>query len=175
MAGQGVSIEIAPVSIKALSDLQKNLRGVSKQVRQGARRQIAVRMRKEVAPLLRADARKRARAMLPGKRHGARGYGAWVAKARGSVTVKYTGRWAGIRFRMSRRNKSGAQADLMRADRGRIRHPMWGRWSRRSQIQSLQDVAPGWFSGIDKTAVEAARTVAVSILDDAAKTLRSKR
>lgn len=71
------------------------------------------------------------------------GLAAWVAAARIRSSVRTSGRTTGVFLvgsRKSRRNKS----DLAAINRGRVRHPSWGR--RGPGQWHNQSVNPGWFT-----------------------------
>jgi hypothetical protein len=85
------------------------------------------------------------------------GLGAWVAGTKITAQVKLSGRAAGVRLRGGRRSKGnlrgteGGQTDVRAIDRGRLRHPSWGRRFRGQWF--TQAVTPGFFT---KTAAESA-------------------
>lgn len=85
------------------------------------------------------------------------GLGTWVAGTKITATVKLEGKRAAVRLRGGRNSvadlrggKSGTRSDIRSIDRGRVRHPFWGRRFR-GQWRT-QSVTPGFFT---KTAAEA--------------------
>lgn len=80
---------------------------------------------------------------------GGGGLNAWVAATKITASVTLTGRRVVVRLRGGRRS-SGAQSDIRAIDRGRVRHPSWGRRARGDWHS--QTVTPGFFT---KTSAEA--------------------
>ena len=76
------------------------------------------------------------------------GLGQWVAGTKITALITLRGKAAGIRLRGGRRS-TRAQTDVRSIDRGRVRHPSWGR-RYRGQWHT-QTVRPGFFT---KTAAE---------------------
>jgi hypothetical protein len=97
----------------------------------GAKREMTKALNRATKPL-KAAAKANAKASLP--RRG--GLGRRVARTRMQTKTR-TARVADVRILA----KPGAVADPGRIDRGRVKHPVWGRgpWV-------LQDVTPGWFT-----------------------------
>jgi len=94
-------------------------------------------LRKSLPPLRRA-VRQRALTILPSEN----GLNAWVAKSTFSIRFRDTGRSAGIKVRVSRKNTKG-KADLKRLDdAGRVRHPLHGN----RKYWYTQTVPAGFFS-----------------------------
>jgi hypothetical protein len=83
------------------------------------------------------------------------GLGLWVAGTKITALITLRGKAAGIRLRGGRRSKGnlrgtgGGQTDVRAIDRGRLRHPSWGRRYRGQWF--TQQVEPGFFT---KTAAE---------------------
>lgn len=71
------------------------------------------------------------------------GLGDWVAGTRITAQVTLKGRDAGVRMRGGR-NSKGSRSDIRAIDRGRVRHPSWGRRGRGEW--HTQDVVPGFFT-----------------------------
>jgi hypothetical protein len=71
------------------------------------------------------------------------GLNAWVAAARITLSIKISGRRAGVIVKGSRKSAKN-KSDLDRIDRGRVRAPSWGRRFRGQW--HTQAVTPGWFS-----------------------------
>lgn len=70
------------------------------------------------------------------------GLGTWVSKAGYRISIRRSGRSAGVSIVGSRRSKGG-RSDLKAINRGRVRHPSWGRRGR-GQWHN-QSVRPGFF------------------------------
>lgn len=116
---------------------------VSKAVRQKIR---------EPVPVVRRRIKAVAVATLPSSG----GLGRWVAATKITASFTFVGKGAGIRLRGGRRSAAnlrgttvGGQSDIRAIDRGRVRHPFWGRRFR-GQWRT-QNVTPGFFT---KTAAE---------------------
>lgn len=101
-------------------------------------RQLGTDLRKLLPPIRKAI-KANALATLP-KRGG---LNAWVAAARITLSIKTSGRSAGIKVKGGR-NSEGARSDLQRIDDGRVRAPTWGH--RNKGAWHTQAVAPGWFT-----------------------------
>lgn len=107
---------------------------------------------RQPVPVVRARIKATAVATLP---HSG-GLGAWVAGTRITAQVTLRGRAAGIRLKGGRNShanlrgtEGGTRSDIRAIDRGRLRHPSWGRrWRGQWWTQS---VPPGFFT---KTARE---------------------
>jgi hypothetical protein len=104
---------------------------------------VAAEIRKPV-PAVRARIKVTAVNTLPSSG----GLGVWVAGTRITAKVTLAGRAAGLRLRGGRRS-SHAQSDIRAIDRGRVRHPSWGRRYRGQWFTQM--VTPGFFT---KTAAE---------------------
>jgi len=83
------------------------------------------------------------------------GLGAWVAQTKITASVTFKAKYVAIKLRGGRRSKgtlrgtSGGTTDVRAIDRGRVRHPSWGRRFRGQWF--TQSVTPGFFT---KTAEE---------------------
>jgi len=113
---------------------------------------VAAELRKPV-PVVRTRIKHAALATLPA----GGGLNAWVAATRITAAVELKGRAAGLRMRGGRRSVSdlrghthSSQSDIRAIDRGRVRHPSWGRRFRGQWF--TQTVPEGFFT---KTAAEA--------------------
>jgi hypothetical protein len=71
------------------------------------------------------------------------GLNVWVAAARITLSIKISGRSAGVLVKGSRKSAKN-KSDLDRIDRGRVRAPSWGR--RGPGQWHTQAVTPGWFT-----------------------------
>lgn len=105
------------------------------------RRQIVKAMRRGLEKAAKVDVKPaiaaRALAILP--KSG--GLAAYVAAARVAVTVRYSGRSAGVGLRGRKKTRAG-RSDLNRIDLGSVRAPAWGRRS----AWHTETVTPGWFT-----------------------------
>lgn len=101
-------------------------------------------MRKPV-PEVRRAIKRRAVDTLPHRG----GLGVWVSQTKITASVVLRGRTAGVKLRGGRRSKGGV-TDTRAIDRGRLRHPSWGRRTRGQWF--TQSVPPGFFT---KPAAEA--------------------
>jgi len=131
--------------------VSKALKGAPKELRSELTKGIT----RAVKPL-KKSAKAEARSSLP--RSG--GLGRRVAKTKLPHRRRATGKAAGVRVLA----QPGAVADPKRIDRGRVRHPTFGRgpWV-------LQDVKPGWFSRPMKEGAPAVRKELVQAMDDVAR------
>lgn len=107
-------------------------------------REVRAELRAPV-PIVRTRIKATARATLP---HSG-GLGGWVAGTRITAKVMLGGKSVTIRLRGGRNSKHG-RSDIRAIDRGRLRHPSWGRRGRGQWF--TQAVTPGFFT---KTAAEA--------------------
>jgi len=129
--------------------LVRSLRGFSRD--NEITKAVRVELRKPV-PAVRTRIKMAARAQLP--RSG--GLGDWVAGTQITAKVEFSAKIVKVRLRGGRnsfanlRGTGGARSDIRAIDRGRVRHPFWGR-RYRGQWRT-QNVQPGFFS---KTAEEA--------------------
>lgn len=122
-----------------INTLVRSLRGLDAEVI----KELRAELRKPV-PVVRNRIKMTARTTLP--RSG--GLGDWVAGTKITAAVTLAGRAAGIRLRGGRRS-TRAQSDIRAIDRGRVRHPSWGRRGRGQW--HTQMVTPGFFT---RTAAE---------------------
>jgi hypothetical protein len=107
-----------------------------------ARKDVVKELRKEIrkpVPAVRKAIKKRARATLP--KSG--GLNRWVASTRITAQVKLSGSAAGVRLRGARKSLKG-KSDVNAINRGRVRHPSWGRRGRGQW--HVQRVEPGFFT-----------------------------
>jgi hypothetical protein len=72
------------------------------------------------------------------------GLGAWVAKTRLTAKIKLTGSTVAVNIKGGRNSASKKRSDIDAIDRGRVRHPSWGR--RGPGQWHNQAVAPGFFT-----------------------------
>lgn len=96
---------------------------------------------------VKAEVKKSAVDTLPS----AGGLGDFVAKARIVTQTKAQGRNVGVRIRGSRQKQHKAsRVDLHAINRGRVRHPVYGRWSTRrgKSIAQIQLVKKGFFTSV---------------------------
>lgn len=91
------------------------------------------------------------------------GLGAWVAQTKITAAVTLRGRAAGIRLRGGR-NSLRKRSDIRAIDRGKVRHPSWGRRGRGQwHTQMVREgfftrtaaESPEWEQAIDKGIVQA--------------------
>lgn len=90
-----------------------------------ARKEVIRQLRADIrgpVPAVRADIKKNAVAVLPSSG----GLGKWVASSRITAVVRITGYSARVQLRGGR-NSSKKRSDIRAIDRGRVRHPAWGR------------------------------------------------
>lgn len=90
------------------------------------RREVVKAMRRairEPVPAIRAAVKASALARLPQRG----GLAEWVAASRLSASVKVTGRVVGLLVKGGRNKMTGGRSDVNAIDRGRVRHPSWGR------------------------------------------------
>ena len=95
------------------------------------------------------------------------GLNEWAAKSTISLQVRYTGRTAGISLR-GRRKSQRDRSDLAGLDRGRVRHPSWGR--RGSSQWHGQAVKAGVFTNAVDISVWA--PLIDRVLDEALEVIR---
>ena len=89
----------------------------SKEMTKALRRRI-----REPVPTVRRMVKARALAILPARG----GLGAWVASSRLTASVRLRGSGAAILLKAGR-NSRGSRSDVRAIDRGRVRHPTFGR------------------------------------------------
>lgn len=107
---------------------------------------VRTELRKPV-PIVRGRIKATARIKLPHRG----GLGAWVAGTKITAAVELGGKTVRIRLRGGRNSvanlrggTSGTRSDIRAIDRGRVRHPHWGRRARGDW--STQSVPDGFFS-----------------------------
>lgn len=128
--------------------LVRSLRGFSRnnEVTKAVRAEL-----RAPVPIVRTRIKMAARTQLPR----AGGLGDWVAGTQIAAKVEFSAKVVKVRMRGGRnslanlRGTGGARSDIRAIDRGRVRHPFWGR-RYRGQWRT-QNVTPGFFS---KTAEE---------------------
>lgn len=125
-------------------------------------KQLRARLRKPI-PGVRKAIKRRAIDTLP--RGG--GLNRWVAALRISAVITTRGRGAGVKLKGSR-TSTRDKSDLRAIDRGRVRHPAWGR--RGPGNWSNQSVPAGFFS--DPAAeTDAWRVAAREAVEEAAEVI----
>jgi hypothetical protein len=102
------------------ADVARDLRRFPAEVTKALRKEL-----REPVPAVRKNIKARALATLPS----GGGLNVWVSKTRITATVKIRGRGAAIRLKGGR-NSLGSRSDIRAIDRGRVRHPSWGRRGR---------------------------------------------
>lgn len=132
--------------------LVRSLRGFSRN--DEVIKAVRAELRKPVAPV-RRKIKMAALSTLP---HSG-GLGAWVAGTKITASVEFKARVVAIRLRGGRNSvadlrggKSGTKSDIRAIDRGRVRHPAWGRRWRGQWF--TQTVTPGFFTKTAESAPE---------------------
>ena len=143
---------MAPQTIAALC---RDLRDLE---RRDIQRRLRANLRRPL-PAVRAAVKARCLAVLP-KRGG---LNRWAAKAKVDFEIVYVGAGAGVRLVVHRRSMRG-ESDLKALDRGRVRHPSWGRRGRGQW--HTQRVPPKVYSG-PLTEVTRWRRAAAVAVDEA--------
>jgi hypothetical protein len=122
----------------SISKLARDLRGFN------ANAEIVKALRKEInkpVPEVRRKIRASAMAILPA----GGGLNAWVAAGRVSSIVKVSFRTVTVELRGGRNSINKKKSDFDAIDRGRVRHPSWGRrWEGQWHNQLVE---PKFFSG----------------------------
>lgn len=121
----------------SLDDLIRDLKGFEH------RGEVVKQLRKEFrkpVPVVREAIRRRALDTLPA----GGGLNKWVAKTRITARVQVSGRAVGVTLKGSRKSTKD-KSDLRRLDKGKVRHPSWGR--RGSGQWHTQNVTAGFFTG----------------------------
>lgn len=126
-------------------------------------KQLRTEMRKPV-PAVRRKIKARALSTLP--KTG--GLNRWAAGTRITAKIEVGGRRVRVTLRGSR-NSQGGQSDLRALDRGRIRHPSWGR---RGQGQWYTQVVRAGFFTEPAVEFDEWRAACVTALDKALETIR---
>lgn len=120
------SIDVLVAELRSFRDRKV----VLKELRTGIRKPF---------PAVRRAIKDRARTTLP-KRGG---LNRWAASTRVNLAVKASSRAASVTVKGGR-NSLGGRSDINALDRGRVRHPSWGR--RGPGQWHSQTVAPGFFT-----------------------------
>lgn len=144
-----------------LSSLVAELKGFED--RKVVLRELRTEMRKPL-PAIRRSIKARAEATLP---H-AGGLNRWAASTRMTAQIKLSGRSASVRLKGGR-NSSGGRSDINALDRGRLRHPSWGRRFRGQW--HTQQVTPGFFTQ-PATEGDQWRQVCLDAVDKALRSIR---
>lgn len=130
------------------------------------RGEVVKQLRREIRepiPAVRAAIKARALRTLP--RRG--GLNRWAASTRITARVQLSGRRASVTLVGARRSVRG-ESDVRALDRGRVRHPSWGRRTRGQWHTQL--VPPAFFSG-PAAEVDRWRDAAVRAVDRALATI----
>lgn len=144
----------------SLEQLARDIRGFEN------RREVLRQLRKEIReplPRVRKNIKARALATLP-KRGG---LNAWAAAIRITLQIKTSGRTAGVRVRGGR-NSLRKRSDMRALDRGRVRHPSWGR--RGAGQWHTQTVEPGFVTN-PVTETTEWRDVCLRAVDNAVRSI----
>lgn len=148
------------MSSASLRALQRDLKGFAD------RKEVIKALRAEVrAPLPAVRQAIKARALNTLPKTG--GLNKWTSRTRITARVTVGSSRIQVRLTGSRNSLNGA-SDIRSLDRGRIRHPSWGRRGRGQWHTQL--VTPGFFSD-PATEVEVWRRAALKAVDKAVKTL----
>lgn len=141
---------------ESLERLVRDLRGFEN--RKVVLRELRRNIRRPV-PAVRKAIRARALDTLPS----GGGLNAWAAGIRITVVVRTSGRAAGVKLKGGR-NSQGGRSDIRALDRGRVRHPSWGR---RFRGQWHNQIVPAGF--VTKPATESSewRQACVDAVDQA--------
>ena len=122
----------------SLDDLIRDLKGFER------RGEVVKQLRKEFrkpVPAVRKAIRRRALDTLPA----GGGLNKWVAKTRITARVQVTGRAVAVTLKGGRNSSNGKRSDIRRLDKGKVRHPSWGR--RGEGKWHSQSVTAGFFTG----------------------------
>jgi hypothetical protein len=131
--------------------------------RKAVMRELRAEIRKPL-PVIRKEIKARAETTLPR----AGGLNRWAAGTKITLQVKMTGRSAGVRIKGGR-NSKGGRSDIRALDRGRLRHPSWGRRGRGQW--HTQQVIPGFFTR-PATEADQWRQVCVDAVEKALRSIR---
>jgi hypothetical protein len=148
----------------SLDDLIRDLRKFE------GRKEVVKQLRKEIrkpVPAVRRVIKRRARTTLPKSGR----LNKWAASTRITVKIKLAGRAAGVQLKGGR-NSTGGRSDIKRLDKGRLRHPSWGRRGRGQW--HTQDVMPGFFTS-PATEIDQWRDAALKAVDEALEVIRRGR
>ena len=146
----------------SISALARHLRGFD------ADATVAKALRREIergVPAVRALIKANALVVLPSSG----GLNAWVAAGRITSRVVLSGRTVRVTLRMGRSNITGKASDFRAIDRGRVRHPSWGR--RFAGQWHYQGVPPDFFTAPARDAGQWATSIDTAI-DTALAALR---
>lgn len=119
---------------------------------------------REPVPVVRKSVRSRALETLPRRN----GFAAWVAASRINVTTKINTTTIFVVLKGGR-NSARGRSDLNRIDKGRLRHPAWGR--RGLGQWHTQAVEPGFFTK-PTTETDEWRKAILRGLDDALEVIK---
>jgi len=145
----------------SLDDLIRDLRKFE------ARKEVVKQLRKEIRkpiPDIRKAIKRRAFDTLP-KGHG---LNVWVSKTKITAAIKLSGRSAGVKLKGGR-NSTGARSDIRRIDKGRVRHPSWGR---RGKGQWHTQIVPDGFFTEPATDGGTWHRVCLTAVDNALDTIK---
>lgn len=147
----------------SIDDLVRDLRGFE------GRREVVKALRKrmrEPVPEVRRQIKARALATLPSSG----GLNVWVSKTRVTAQVKVSNRSVNVKLRGGRNSSTGKRSDMRRIDRGRLRHPSWGR--RGPGQWHTQTVTDGFFT-IPAANAQGWRWACERAVDEALEVIRS--
>lgn len=144
-----------------LDDLIRDLRTF--EAKKEVIRQLRTEFRKPV-PVVRSAIKQRALDTLP--KSG--GLNVWVSRTRITAQIRISGSRASVRLRGGRRSVGGT-SDINRIDKGRTRHPSWGR--RGAGQWHAQAVEPGFFTKPNEE-TDAWREAILSAVDNALDLIR---
>lgn len=134
------------------------------------RKELVRELRKEFRkpiPAVRKSIRARALSTLPA----GGGLNKWAAKTRITADVKLSGRTVSVRL-IGKRDSAKGKSDVNALDRGRVRHPSWGR--RGAGQWHTQTVKAGFFSS-PSTEVDQWRKACIDATDRATEVIRGGR
>lgn len=147
-------MEVRVKGADELNRLARNLKGADKAVR----RELYAGLQRATKPM-RANAKRAAATRLPQRG----GLAAEVARSRFSARIKTANRNTRLRIEVS--SRKGADLDLRALDRGRIRHPVFGR--RGAWV--TQEITPEIISGSLANDAPIAQREALAALDRVAR------
>lgn len=146
----------------SIDDLIRDLRQFE------GRKEVVKQLRKrlrEPVPAVRKEIKARALSTLP--RSG--GLNVWVSKTRITAQVKVSSRSLTVKLRGGRNSSTGKRSDMRRIDRGRLRHPSWGR--RGAGQWHTQTVEDGFFT-IPAANAQGWRFACIRAVDEATEVIR---
>lgn len=129
-------------------------------------KRIAKALHEAAIPIVR-DTRAHAQRILP-RRGGLAGI---VAAQPMPITMASSGRWKGVRITARPGRGRGGVNDPAAINRGRVRHPAWGR-ERRDGQPIIQLVQAGWFSVPMAKGADKARERILGVIEDAIEELQ---